>query len=164
MQKNLKGGFFARRQPQLLEVRKSIDDLHSEHQHQCGVIHWARWGARLLQHTHPLVSLALRWLHAIPNGLFLGPDRQVAAALGKKAVAAGLTAGVADLFLPFKTDEWPGLYIEMKAGRNDLDDHQKDFRRDITLLGYKHVVCYSFREAAAEIVAYLGPAPYPPFA
>jgi hypothetical protein len=163
MRDNLKGGLFHRGQPKLLEVRKSPPDLHTEYQHQCGVVSWARWAARQLQHAEPLKALALRWLHAVPNGLFLGSDSRVKAILGRKAVAAGLTRGVSDLFLPYPAQGHSGLYVEMKVKGNEPDEDQQEFIRDIRRLGYKCVVCHSFREAAEEIVAYLELQTYPRF-
>jgi hypothetical protein len=127
----------------------------SEYDEQCALISWARWSARLCQHTDPLKGDALRWLHAIPNGLFLSHDRRVRTALGRKAVAAGLTAGVADLFLPYATEHAGGLYIEMKVGKNKLADDQLEFHLDARRLGYEAVTCYSWPQAAREIVGYL---------
>jgi hypothetical protein len=163
MNKNLKGGFARAGQPRLLEVRTSAADLHSEYQHQCGVVSWARWAARQLQHEEPLKALALRWLHAVPNGLFLGSDRRVKAILGRKAVAAGLTAGVSDLFLPFAASGVHGLYLEMKSARGEESDEQRQFRLDVERLGFRAVVCHSFREACEQIVAYLGLRSWPRF-
>jgi hypothetical protein len=127
----------------------------SEHDEQCAVIAWARWSARLCRHAEPLKAIALEWLHAIPNGLYLSANTRVKSILGKKAVASGLTAGVADLFLPYAHGGVGGLYIEMKSARGDVTSEQAEFLSDAKALGYMAVVCYSWEEAAREIVSYL---------
>jgi hypothetical protein len=97
----------------------------------------------------------LRWLHSSLNGERLPPGQAA------RARAAGMTAGVWDLFLPVVC--WaggqiihPGLYIEMKVVGNDLSDTQREFRGHLLRQGYQTRVCYSWGDAARQVLAYLG--------
>jgi hypothetical protein len=92
----------------------------------------------------------LRWVHAIPNGLWLGPKR------GAEAVELGLTAGVWDIFVPVPSSEYHGLYIELKAGRNGLTDEQAAFRAVLEPQGFRFMVCRSWLEASETVCEYLG--------
>ena len=92
----------------------------------------------------------LRWVHAIPNGLWLGPKR------GADAVELGLTAGVWDVFVPVPSSGCHGLYIELKAGRNGLTVEQAAFRAALEPLGFRFAICRSWIEAADIVAEYLG--------
>lgn len=94
------------------------------------------------------------WLHAIPNGYKMGP-RQAA-----RAKAAGLSAGVWDLFLPYPCNAC-GLYIEMKSARGRLSADQIAFRQELEVF-YIFLVCRSWIDAARGICDYLEwPASHP---
>ena len=69
--------------------------------------------------------------------------------------AAGVKAGVSDLFLPWPRGGYHGLWIEMKAldGRPSLE--QKVFIRDMKAAGYAAVFCFGAEEAEAVITRYL---------
>ena len=100
---------------------------------------------RLHSKAHP----ELRWVHAIPNGLWLGPKR------GADAVELGLTAGVWDVFVPVPSLGCHGLYIELKAGKNGLTAEQTAFRVALEPLGFRFVVCRSWLEARNVVFEYL---------
>jgi hypothetical protein len=91
----------------------------------------------------------LRWVHAIPNGLWLEPKR------GAEAVELGLTAGVWDVFVPMSSSGCNGLYIELKAGRNRLTTEQVAFRAALEPLGFRFVVCRNWLEASETVCEYL---------
>lgn len=95
-------------------------------------------------------------MHAIPNG---GKRGKREAAILKRE---GVTAGVADLFLP-----WPqfdsggklvycGLYIEIKAGKDVLRDSQKKFREHCEAAKYKFVVVRNAQDGIDSILEYIG--------
>ena len=104
-------------------------------------------------------------LHHIPNG---GSRHKAEAATLK---AAGVKAGVLDLFLP--VPKWHvdngvrtalqacGLYIEMKAPternkRNGgLSDQQVLFGNAVADNGYAVACCYTWEEARDTLLAYL---------
>ncbi len=93
---------------------------------------------------------ALRWMHAIPNG----GKRNVREATRLKR--QGLKSGVWDIFLPVVTLDYPGLYIEMKAGKNKLTELQSEFGQHLKRQGYAHHVCYGWIDAKEKIEIYMG--------
>jgi hypothetical protein len=103
-----------------------------------------RW-AKMQENVYP----DLRWLHHIPNG---GHRHKSTAARLK---AAGVKAGVPDLCLPVARCGYHGLYIEMKAGKNDATPSQKKWLKHLREAGYKAAICRGWSEAKDVIVAYL---------
>lgn len=90
---------------------------------------------------------ALKWFHAIHNQ---GHGDKIR---GGMARAEGVKRGVFDTFLPLPRGKWAGLYIEMKVGKNNLSDEQKEFGQFVSRF-YKIEVCWSWREAADAIERY----------
>lgn len=125
----------ARRQPP-----KPRDER--EHQEQAALFQWAA----LMEPRLP----ELRLLFAIPNG----GDRHPAVAA--KLKAEGVKAGVWDVLLPVAQHGYIGLWIEMKAGTNNLTNEQAAWGRAMTEQGYLCSTCYSWTAAARRIVTYLG--------
>ncbi len=81
---------------------------------------------------------------------------------GKRSKAAGaalkrqgLRKGVPDLFLPVPRGIYPGLWIELKVGRNKPTKEQKWWLEKLQAKGYKCRICYSWEEAAETIKNYL---------
>ena len=94
----------------------------------------------------------LRWLHASLNGVPLSP------ALAVKMRALGMTAGIADVFLPVARGGYLGLYIEMKRAKgvpSDLSDDQRDFLRFAAGQGYRAEWCKGWEAAKNLILDYL---------
>jgi hypothetical protein len=87
----------------------------------------------------------LRLLYAIPNG-----GRRSRAVAGKLK-AEGVKPGVLDLHLPAARRGYHGLWIEMKYGRNDLTDLQRDFAADLQNEGHRVVTCWT-RDQACEVL------------
>ncbi len=113
--------------------------------------------------SHPesaLQRLCIRWfrlqhskyrllLFSIPNGAVTsGFQRQILA-------VEGVVPGVADIFLSVACKSYHGMYIEMKVGKNDLSDYQKQFRDEVTAYGFKYIVCRSLDEFQLVINDYL---------
>lgn len=120
----------------------------SEDGEQAAVFQWAA----LHRSTYP----QLKWMHSIPNG----GSRHIAEA--GKMVATGLRKGVLDIFLPWPMMGWyHGLYIEMKVEKHrnsengGLTKEQVYFKAYADNVGYKTVVCYSWRDATKAIIDYL---------
>lgn len=111
----------------------------SEHHEQCAPIRWA-WNSG---------DWRLKWLHAVPNGLRLTPGQ------ARKAKAEGLKKGIPDLFLPYPSGEWHGLYLEMKTRIGRMSDDQKEYRDYCIKVGYKHIVPKSGPEAIRAIIDYI---------
>lgn len=91
----------------------------------------------------------LRFLFHVPNG---GLRSKASAGRLK---AAGVKAGVPDLFLPAPRGKYHGLWIEMKVGANKPTPIQSYWLESLSQLGYKTAVCYGAHEAIAAIAAYL---------
>lgn len=91
----------------------------------------------------------LRWLFHIPNG---GKRSKREAARFR---AAGVKAGVSDLFLPCPRGGYHGLWIEMKALDGRPSAEQKVFIRDMKTAGYAAVFCFGAEAAEAVITRYL---------
>jgi hypothetical protein len=91
----------------------------------------------------------LALIFAIPNG---GTRNPIEAARMK---AAGVKAGVSDLFLPVARDGYYGLFIEMKRKGGKASPLQLEFGRAVTNQGYAFHVCDSWQKAAEVIKDYL---------
>lgn len=113
----------------------------TEAEEQQAVIDWALYNVN----NYP----CLKWLHHIPNGG--SRDKREAVKLRRQ----GVKAGVSDLFLPFPTEDYHGLYIEMKSNKGRLSEKQAEFIEDMTRNGYKAVVCYSAEAAISVIKNYI---------
>ncbi len=113
----------------------------SEFSEQCAVITWAR----LNESRYP----CLRWLHCSLNGVKLTKGQAI------KAKAAGMTAGILDLFLPYPHKEWAGLYIELKVGRNNTTPEQNEFILWARENRYCACVARGFEQAVSIIEDYL---------
>ena len=98
----------------------------------------------------------LKWMHAIPNGVFLHGDARGRAKQMHRLKSQGLTPGVWDIFLPEPLHGYHGLYIEMKIGKNTLSDKQESFGDHVHNKGYLTHVCYGWLEAKQVISDYMG--------
>lgn len=107
---------------------------------------------------------ALEWLHAIPNGGSRGDDEKSRKIRGANLKAEGVRQGVADVFLPWPSAGWHGLYIEMKkpalkpkkeGSAGGVSEDQQEFGTYVKNVGYGWVVCYSWREAANVLRSYV---------
>lgn len=129
--------------------KRRASSRQAEHLEQKALFQWALQVERQLPE--------LRNLFAVPNG----GDRHPAVAA--KLKAEGVRRGVPDVMLAWVVrDERgqimaPGLYIEMKAGRNRPTPEQLDWRSRLIAAGYSWWVCYSWKDAANAILEYLGP-------
>lgn len=118
-----------------------------ESQEQIAVIQWSLYA----QKQYPM----LKWLHSSQAGV------KMSAIQARIAKQEGMKAGVSDLFLPYPTSNYAGLYIEMKRrsikgqSKGVLSQHQKDFLKYANRVGYKAVVAYGAEEAIKVIVEYL---------
>ena len=116
----------------------------TEHGAQSAVFCWAA----INQAKYP----QLKWMHSSGNGIFTTSGHKA------KEKAAGLKNGVWDIFLPVPkligADYWSGMYIEMKVGKNNLTEDQKEFAKTMRDY-YKLHVCRSWESARDEIIKYL---------
>jgi len=114
----------------------------TEHDEQVAVFRWAQ--------LNELHWPCLRWMFAIPNG---GKRATVTAVRLK---AEGAKAGVPDIFLPYPTGGYCGLWIEMKIGSNKPTGYQREWLVALSSSGYQVAVCYGADEAIAALQDYLG--------
>ena len=75
---------------------------------------------------------------------------------GRLLKRMGVTAGVSDLFIMRAREGFHGLIIELKAKSGRLSRSQQVFLDNMTLEGYKALVCYGFDETIWVIKKYLG--------
>ena len=115
--------------------RFSNEDLE-----QRQVIEWSEWN--IIKYPE------LKWLHHCPNG---GKRNAWEAAKFKRL---GVKPGVSDLCLPYPRGKYCGLYIEMKAGNNKLQETQKEFLKDMAEAGHFVVTCYSSNIAIEVLEEY----------
>ena len=92
----------------------------------------------------------LRLLFHIPNG---GKRSKVEAARFK---AAGVKAGVPDLFLPVPCGEHHGLFVELKRRKGGrVSEEQGAWLIELAKQGYRVEVCKGWEEARTVIEKYL---------
>jgi hypothetical protein len=119
-------------------------------------------GARKLRHLEDdLQATCVKWfrmqygplaclLFAIPNG------GQRNAREGARLKLQGVTAGVPDLMLAVASRRAPGLFIELKVGRNKPSAAQEAHMKLLQLEGYSTAVVYTleaFQEAVRQHLA-----------
>ena len=112
---------------------------HLEDAQQIFLITWLR----SLQHKYPLLAN----VYHTPNG------GQRDARYAAKLKAMGVRAGVWDLFVPCPA---PGLWVEMKYGKNKLTVGQSTWRDELEPHGYSFAVCYNWIDAANAIGKHVG--------
>lgn len=98
----------------------------------------------------------LDWMFAIPNGGTRGESAKGRAIFGSMLRAEGVRKGVSDIFLPYPTEGYHGLFIEMKkASKGRLSPQQKSFGEYIEERGYKFAVCCGYLDAICCVCDYL---------
>ena len=113
----------------------------SEHDEQVAVFQWAK--------TNEGRWPELRWMFAIPNG----GARATLTAI--KLKAEGVKSGVPDIFLPAPRNGCPGLWIELKVGKNKATENQTAWMAGLIECGYAVALCYGAEEAIRTITSYL---------
>ncbi len=114
----------------------------TERTEQSALFDWAAWQVNM---GHE----ALRYMFAIPNG---GLRDKIA---GGQLKAEGVKPGVPDIFLPWASQGYHGLFIEMKVGSNRPTKEQLEFLTWLSKAGYLAVVAIGFDEAKMVIERYL---------
>lgn len=113
---------------------------HLESQHQSALIRWSKY--------HPI---AKDYLIAIPNGGYRNP-REAA-----RLKTEGVREGVSDLFLAYPTDQYHGLWIELKRPKpkGRVTVSQRKWLDRTSGVGYLSQVAYGFDHAKQIIEEYL---------
>ena len=115
--------------------------IPTEEEEQTALFSWAK----LAEGRFPVLAL----MHHVPNG---GKRSKSEAA---RFHAAGVKAGVSDIFLPSARRGFHGLYIEMKALNGKPSEEQRKFAAAVRAEGFLCVFCYGEEEARTVITAYL---------
>lgn len=122
----------------------------AEHNEQVAIITWARLWQRKAGYE------CLRYFFSSQNGEKFRNARQ-----GARAKQAGMIAGVPDLFLPYPSGDYHGLFIELKRrivkgeSRPVVSQEQKEFLAYLNGVGYLAKVCYGSGEAIETIKSYI---------
>lgn len=124
----------------MIKVNKRKATL-SEHQEQCLIIKWASFS----KVKHP----CLEFLFSTLNGVKLTMGQ------ARKAKVSGNKSGVPDLILPYPSNGFHGLYIELKVGYNKPSPNQKKYIKFLNKVGYRAEVAYGSNEAINIIEDYL---------
>lgn len=110
-----------------------------EHKLQVACVKWFRLQYPNMRHS----------LFAVPNG------GRRDAVTGAKLKAEGVLAGVADLILLQRTEQYGALLIEMKTRTGRQAQVQREWQRVVELDGYRYVVCRSIDDFMKAINDYL---------
>ena len=110
-----------------------------EHVHQLTLIKW-------FDREYPALSGRI---FAIPNGGL----RNISVAV--KLKLEGVRPGVPDLFLPYPSNGYHGLFIELKNEKGRPTKEQIDWVEYLSASGYKAEIVYGWIEASEFIADYL---------
>lgn len=108
----------------------------SEHKEQKKFFEWCAWNG-------------INYVFAIPNGTRCAP------AARKWMLDEGMKRGVPDIFVAKPVDDFYGLFIEMKYGKNKATKDQREWLRVVSKNGYAVKICYSADMAIATLKYYL---------
>lgn len=114
---------------------------HNESTIQQQIIEWCEWN----KGKYP----CLAFIHHSPNG---GKRNIREAARFKKE---GVKAGFPDLFLPYTSNKYSGLFVEVKTEKGRMSESQKKWEKHLGEAGYKFVVCRSLDDFIKVIKEYL---------
>ena len=98
----------------------------------------------------------LKWLNSSQNGVRI--TNYMGAVRAKKA---GMSKGFPDIFLPYPTQSYAGLFIELKRpiikgqSKPIVSKEQKEWLEYLNSVNYKAVVCYGANEAIQTICDYI---------
>lgn len=124
-----------------LDVKSSVRRENREEAEQEALFQWVEYQSSV----HPELKL----LYHIPN------EGKRSAAAGAALKKAGLRKGVPDLCLPVARGIYHGLYIELKAGKNQPTVSQLEWLEALERQGYKAVWCVGWEKAKEVILDYL---------
>lgn len=89
-----------------------------------------------------------QYAFAIPNGFLDSKAKRI------RAWKEGMLSGTPDVFIPFPSKGFHGLFIEFKAHGGTLSMAQKEFLAYARSVGYKAEVVFSLREALEVLKGY----------
>ena len=121
----------------------------SEHEEQAALFDW--------RDAHIDIAPCLELMHSSLNGVPLLGDIRKRSKVINYMKAEGMLPGVPDVFLPFSSRDFHGLYIEMKRSENEEPSEGQDwFLRRASEYGYSCHVAGGARYAVDIVKWYLG--------
>jgi hypothetical protein len=137
---------------QIITGKKQIDEcktlgkkpqkkVQHEAKEQEAIFQWAR----LQENVHTELKL----LFAIPNG---GSRHKLEAYSLKRQ---GVKSGLPDMMLPIARENYHGLFIELKVGKNKTSESQNYWLEQLEKQGYRVHICYGFEQTRETILEYL---------
>ena len=81
-----------------------------------------------------------RLITSFPAGYAFGGDKAKRAMTGKRMKDMGYLIGIPDIFIPEPVGKYPGLFIELKVGKNTTTDSQDNVLEELSRRGYKVAV------------------------
>ena len=82
-------------------------------------------------------------------------ERKCSVIEGKILKRMGVRAGVSDVFLAWPSNNYPGLWMEIKVGKNPLSATQKEFFRTMDSVGYATAFAIGIDECKEAVINYL---------
>lgn len=82
-------------------------------------------------------------------------ERRVSPQHGQILKRMGVKSGVSDVFIAIPSNNYHGMFIELKYGSNKLSKTQMAFNLSMEHQGYKCVVAWSYEDARRAIEDYL---------
>lgn len=130
---------------------EQIASAGTEHAHQCAVFCWAQQYQKKYKVKYGEEHLALKWMHAIPNG---GERTKSQAA---RMVAEGVKSGISDISIPQACHGYSGFYLEMKRedGGGGESKNQIAFGEYVVTQNFFYRCCNGWEEAVRYIKWYL---------
>lgn len=115
---------------------------------QALVIEWAR--------SHVKEYPCLEWLHSNLNGIPLTGRKANRNRIMNSMKTQGLVKGIFDLHLPYASQGYHGLYMDMKKlGSSKISSEQLKFKAYLTEQNYFAIFCYGHKSAIQTLLWYV---------
>jgi hypothetical protein len=126
----------------LLALMRRKPRRDREHEEQVKIFAW------VFEHEKEMPDL--RWLFAVPNWIGTRTAKH-----GARLKAEGRRAGVLDMWMPVRRGVFPGMAIELKAGKNRPSAEQQAWIKHLMREGWRVIVAYSADEVIRALKEYL---------
>jgi len=113
----------------------------TEYSEQCLIFQWSK----LSEKRYPMLKL----LHSSIMGTPMSRNQRF------NLAKSGAKSGLPDIFLPYPSSGYFGLYIELKIKGGQVRPNQKVWLENLSRAGYFTKVCYGSKEAIEVIEAYV---------
>lgn len=94
---------------------------------------------------------------AVPNGTSIAGTSEQRARYMNALKKQGFKVGVSDIVIPYPTEQYPGLFIELKRDKHSVVSSDQEAWRDrMRALGYRAEICVGWYAAYDVIREYIG--------